>query len=102
MFSYHTKFTGKLDVGCVDFSHLPIKDFVNIANNSVLPPIPYHGSMSSSQILHDKFYFSSLRTNLLSINHLATNHLRVIFSSSQCLIQDQRTRRIVGWLGKLL
>lgn len=57
--------------------------------------------MSPSLILHDLLYVPQLRTNLLSVSHLAANHLRVIFSSSECLIQDQRTGRMVGRLGKL-
>ncbi|KAG5615320.1 hypothetical protein H5410_015144 [Solanum commersonii] len=37
----------------------------------------------------------------LRANHVAANHLRVIFSSSDCLIHDHRTGRIVHQLGKL-
>lgn len=84
----------------LSLSPLPIKDSVNIADGTLLP-LSHCGSMSSSRILHDRFDFPPLRTNLLSVSHLAANHLRVIFSSSECLIQDQRTGRIVGRLGKL-
>lgn len=97
--SYQSHMSGDIFL-FLSLSPLPIKDSVNIADGTLLP-VPHRGSMSSSRILHDKFYFSSLRTNLLSVSHLAANHLRVIFSSSECLIQDQRTGRIVGRLGKL-
>lgn len=32
----------------------------------------------------------TLRTNLLSVSHLAANHLRVIFSSLECLILTRK------------
>lgn len=49
---------------------LPIKDSVNIADGTLLP-VSHCGSMSSSWILHDIFYFPSLSTNLLSVSQLA-------------------------------
>lgn len=79
----------------LSLSPLPIKNSVSIADGTLLP-LSHCGSMSSFRIFHDILYFPPLRTNLLSFSHLAANHLRVIFSSSECLIQDQRTGRIVG------
>jgi len=79
LFTNSTKYPRNLTIHTANGNHLPITNI---------------GDISSS--LTDVFAAPGLITNLISIGQLVDNNCCVEFSHSGCLVQDQRSRKMIA------
>ena len=85
---------------CADgfVSKQPSQQFASVrtADNAGLP-VSFSGHISTSHIqLHDVLNIPKLSLSLDSVAQLLESNLLILFHSFGCVVQDQKTKQIIG------
>lgn len=85
------------DLSCFSsLSPISFSQTVHTADGTILP-LAGSGSVKTSQLsLPDVYYIPKLAMNLVSISQLCDLGYNVLFSSTCCIVQDPRSKRVIG------